>query len=330
MSSVNGIKTFYAGEALEAKRRVKIMTASPATVTDPPEVVYADAGEDHIGITEYAAADGELVAVKLNNASGSMEACCDIGSAIARGTTLYGAADGKVSDTASGSAMGIALVAGVTDGDIIEFQPWGVKSTTGATVSIADSGSYTEKANVEDAIQEIYKHLTTIQGFIPIPLTSLRECSDLAVGNTAANGGVLASDTTPVLGPAVASPLDGCQVVYWAASNNDAVMFQVPLPPDLNEAKDLVLHMRIKSAGTTNAVGFTSKAYFNEGDTVVEDTGQTNQTATWAEKTLTIAAADVPAGAQTLTMQLTPAAHTTDIMYLSALWLEYAKSILTS
>ncbi len=328
MSSVDGIKTFYAGEALAAKCRVKIESG---TVKDPPEVVYADAGEDHIGITEYAAADGDLVAVKLNNASGSMEAVCTIDSAIARGTSLYGAADGKVSDAASGSVMGIALQAGVSDDDIIEFQPWGVKSTTAASVSIADSGTFTLKATVEDALQELYQNAISVQGFIPIALTALRECTtSLAVGAITANGGVLASDTTPVLAPAVASPLDGCQVVYWAASNNDPVLFQTPLPPDLDDTADLVLHMRIKSAGTTNAVGFTSKAYFNEGDTVVEDTGQTNQTATWAEKTLTIAAADVPSGAQTLTCMLTPAAHTTDIMYLSALWLEYKTKIKTS
>jgi len=330
MSSVNYIKTFYAGEALAAKRRVKIDTSSPATTTDPPEVVYADAGEDFIGVTEYAAASGALVAVKLINAPGTFEICCDIGSAIARGTVLYGAADGKISDTSSGSAQGIALQAGATDGDIIECLMWSVKSTTAASVSVADSGNFTTAATVEAALAEIYQSLISIQGFIPIPLTSLREVADCAVGNIAANGGVLASDTTPLLGPAVDSPLDGCQVVSWAASNNDAVMFQVPLPPDLNEAADLVLHMRIKSAGTTNAVGFTSKAFFNEGDTVVEDTGQTNQTATWAEKLLTIAAADVPAGAQTLTVQLTPVAHTTDIMYLSALWLEYKTMIKTS
>jgi hypothetical protein len=62
----------------------------------------------------------------------------------------------------------------------------------------------------------------------------------------------------------------------------------------------------------------------------VADTSETNQTATYAEKIATIAAADVPAGAQTLTVGLTPAAHTTDIMYLTALWIEYKKKLMTS
>jgi hypothetical protein len=106
-------------------------------------------------------------------------------------------------------------------------------------------------------------------------------------------------------------------------------MFQTPLPPDLDVASDLVIHMRILG-GTTDAVGFTSKSHFNEGDTSIADTGTTNQTASYAEKTITIAAADIPAGAQTLTCELTPAAHTTDVLQMSAIWIEYTGTLLTS
>lgn len=157
--------------------------------------------------------------------------------------------------------------------------------------------------------------------FIPVSLMALREATNFDVSNIAANGGLLASDTTPVL-DAINDATDGCQRVTWASSNNDQVVFQVPLPPDLDTDKDIVLHFRIKSAGTTNAVGFTVDSFFNEGDTKVVDTSETNQTATWAEKIATIAAADVPAGAQTLTVGLTPVAHTTDALYLSAVWAE--------
>ena len=71
-------------------------------------------------------------------------------------------------------------------------------------------------------------------------------------------------------------------------------------------------------------------SFFNEGDTKVIDTTTTNQTATWAEKIATIAAADIPAAAQTITLGFTPIAHGTDTMELSAAWLEYTKIILTS
>jgi hypothetical protein len=158
---------------------------------------------------------------------------------------------------------------------------------------------------------------------------SLREASSMAVGAIAAACGVLGSDTTPILKP-INGATDGCQNIEWVESNNDPVIFQVPLPPDLDDEADIVVHTRVKSAGTTDAVGFTVDSWFNEGDTKVVDTSETNQTATWAEKITTIAAADVPAGAQTLTVSLTPVAHTTDHMYLSAVWLEYKTKIKTS
>jgi hypothetical protein len=130
-----GVKTFTAGEALAAKRRVQIKSG---TTTTPPEVDYADAGADFIGVTEYAVGNGELVGVKLNSSPGTFECVCTIGASIARGTVLYGANDGKVSDTSSGTAQGIAMEPGVEDA-IIEVAFWNVKATTAATVSIADS-----------------------------------------------------------------------------------------------------------------------------------------------------------------------------------------------
>lgn len=115
-----GKKTFKAGEALEANRRVKIESG---TTNDPPEVVYADAGEAYIGVTEYAVADGDMVAVKLKNADGTFEIECDIGTAIARGATLYGAADGKVSDTVSGTAQFTSMQAAGANNEHIECLP---------------------------------------------------------------------------------------------------------------------------------------------------------------------------------------------------------------
>lgn len=164
----------------------------------------------------------------------------------------------------------------------------------------------------------------TVQGFLGIPLNTFREASAFDVGNIAANGGILASDSTPIL-DAINGATDGCQRLLWAASNNDQVVTSLPVPPDLDYNQPLVLHTRIVSGGTTNPVGFTVDTFFNEGDTKVTDTSQTNQTATYGEKTTTIAAADIPSGAQVITIGLTPVAHTTDSMALTAAWLEYTK-----
>ena len=196
-------------------------------------------------------------------------------------------------------------------------------------VGVEDSGSLITAATVEAALAEAFQHIRSIQAFIPIPLMTLREATNFDVSNIAANGGLLASDTTPILS-AINDATDGCQRVQWVAANVDQVIAQVPLPPDLDVSADLVLHMRIVSGGTTDAVGFTVDSFFNEGDTKVVDTSETNQTTAYLEKIATIAAADVPAGAQTITIGLTPVAHTTDTLGLSALWLEYKRTTLTS
>lgn len=324
----NQIKTFTAGEDLAAKRRVKI--DSSASTADPAEVIYADAGEDFIGVTEYAASDGDPIAIKMCNAPGTFEIECTVDSSIALGTTLYGAADGKISDASSGSAQGCSVEPGtVVSGAIIEVAVWGVKSTTAGTVSHADAGNFTTAATVEAALQEIYQHLLSAQRFMPIPLNTFREATNFDVGAIAANGGILASDTTPVLS-AINDATDGCQRLAWAAANVDQIVTSIPLPPDLDVTADIVLHVRIASAGTTNAVGFTVDTFFNESDSKVTDSTETNQTTSYAEKTATIAAADVPADAQTMTMGLTPVAHGDDIMYMTAAWLEYTAKILTS
>jgi len=200
-------------------------------------------------------------------------------------------------------------------------------SMAGTGISIADSGGYYTATNAETVLQEVGAELAIYNvGCVSVPLTSLRETTNFNVGNIAANGGVLASDTSPILS-AINGATDGCQMLTWAANNNDQVIFQTALSPDLDDTADVVVHFRTKSEGVTDAVGFTVDSFFNEGDTKVVDTSTTNQTASWAEKIATIGNADVPSGAQTLTVGLTPVAHTTDKMYLSAVWIEYTKKV---
>jgi hypothetical protein len=105
----NNIKTFTAGAALEAYRRVKLSSGN---------VVYAGAGESFIGVTQRAAANGEMVPVALRSAARSYK--CTAAGAVTAGAVIYGAANGKVDDAASGTAQGTALEAATADGDIIE------------------------------------------------------------------------------------------------------------------------------------------------------------------------------------------------------------------
>lgn len=105
------VKTFAAGEVLARNRRVKIDTSGNA--------IYADAGEAFDGVTQKpAAAIGDHVPVKLKSAAGTFKVTAD--GAVTLGASLYGAADGKVSTTVSGSAQFKANDAVAADGETLE------------------------------------------------------------------------------------------------------------------------------------------------------------------------------------------------------------------
>jgi len=181
---------------------------------------------------------------------------------------------------------------------------------------------------IEGALQELAQHIQSTQHCLLIPLNAWREATNFDVGNIAANGGILASDTTPIL-EAINAATDGCQRIHWAANDVDQIVTSMPLPQTLQRGADVVFHCRIASAGTTDAVGFTVDTFWNEGDTKVVDTTETNQTATYGEKIATISTASVPSTAQTVTIGLTPVAHSTDALYLTATWLEFTGKLLT-
>lgn len=330
MPTVKEIKTFIAGEALAAHRRVRVMTDSPATVTDPPEVVYADAGEDYIGVTEYAAADGAEVACKLNNYPGTIEIECTVSSAIARGTVLYGAADGKISDASSGSAQGIAMEAAGASGDVIEVCPWGVKSTSAANVSVADSGEIITATNVETALAEIMTGIKTAQYTIAPDRISKEDGTALTV---------YAASPASV---GIAQISSKSSVIQWAANATpDGIVAHFVLPQDYDDSKDLVLHLLgcPAAASPANTPTFTVEAYFDVvGSAVSADTncggtsGEFSASTNLQEKTLTITAANAEAAPCALTLVLHPTdGELGDVdFYLAGIWLEATRKCLTA
>ena len=330
MATVKEIKTFIAGEDLAAHRRVKVMTASPATTTDPPEVVYADAGEDYIGVTEYAATDGNEVACKLNNYPGTIEMECTVSSTIARGTVLYGAADGKISDASSGSAQGIAVEAASASGDVIEVCPWGVKSTSAANVSIADALSIITATDVEGATQEIMRGIKTAQYTIAPDRISKEDGTALTV---------YAASPASV---GIAQISNKSSVIQWAANATpDDIVAHFVLPQDYDDAADVVLHLLgcVSAASPANSPTFTVEAYFDVVGTAVggdTDCGGTSSeftaVATLQEKTLTIALANAEAAPTALTLVLHPTdGQLGDVdFYLAGIWLEVTRKCLTA
>lgn len=101
--------TITAGEALAKRRLVKPSGSS---------VIYADAGDEFIGVTEYAIASAAKGAIREKNQGGKFEVTA--AAAITAGAMIYPAADGKVSMVPTGKAIGFALQAATAAGDIIE------------------------------------------------------------------------------------------------------------------------------------------------------------------------------------------------------------------
>jgi hypothetical protein len=161
-------------------------------------------------------------------------------------------------------------------------------------------------------------------GFIPLPLAQARELSSADTQNLAAHGGILASDSTPVF-DVINAGTDGQMEVTWAASNSDAIAWHVALPPDLDDASAMTFHAMALSGGSTDTPTLTIEAFFGVGDT--DAGGATGALgATEAEVTRTIAAANVEAAPDFLTITLTPGAHTTDTVILRGCWLEYTRA----
>lgn len=240
-------------------------------------------------------------------------------SAVAVGDSIYYVdADTPVlSKKASGYFVGFALGT--------------VGSGQTATINVAkvDGGAYSGSVGTSDiatgAVTAVKLAATLKTGFIPVSLNMVREVFSNAITNIAANGGILASDTTPILNY-TNGDTDSALRMAWAASNADPIVFQVALPPDLDDAAAVEIHFRAAMAGASDTPVISADTYFNEGDTKVEDDSAAVTGTSYAEYVITVAAADVPSGAQTLTCELTPGAHGTDILYMTALWVEYTRA----
>lgn len=140
------------------------------------------------------------------------------------------------------------------------------------------------------------------------------------VGNAVANGGVLASDTTPILRGAAGGI---SQEISWATGNVDKLVHEAPLPADFDPDEDVLVDLEVYS-GTTDAATFTVATSWNGGATVTDTATDSSKSATRHVITARISAADIPAGATSVTLLLTPAAHATNTIQLCGARLRYA------
>jgi len=319
MSENSGLRTFIAGEDLAENIRVKI---EGGTTMDPPEVVAAGAGEQHIGVTQFAVVDGTPVTVKITATPGTVEVVA--ADSFARGAVLYGAASGKVSDTASGSSIGIAVEAATATGDIIEMAPFAVLSTTAGTVSVADSGGFTSAATVEAALAEIYQDLLTAQATIPVPLGAL----------TYEDGTAFTKQETTTPGFAQLSNAEQVLDIPVNATA-ETFAFQVPVPQDLDDSADVVIHVLAGKSADNDSLTLDCEVYpvaaGDTGNADIQDTAAQAITQAASELTFTCGNDGVLAAPGALTAVFTlGGTNDGDAVYIYGVWVEYTRAILTA
>jgi hypothetical protein len=279
--------------------------------------VYADAGEACIGFTLGSAADGDIVTVRPINDNGTFYA--EAAEAFAVDATLYGATDGKVQDTSSGTAYFLALEAAGADGDVVEIMPFPVTATTAATVSITDTGEVITATTVDAAILELFTHNFSAQKCIPIPLAAftLEDGTPLA---KFADGDSATPGFNQVSGKEV--------VLRWNnhATPTKVAAFGITLPPDLDPAAAIAIHWRAKMSGSTDSPALEHECYLGAGDTDCAGTDdEIDGAATLTEYTASIAHGDVGGSPEELTLIFGPKASEigTDDLLVYSVWLEY-------
>ncbi len=166
-------------------------------------------------------------------------------------------------------------------------------------------------------------------GFIPLDITQLRTLvtDGVVIAATAAGGGALALDTVPIL-ERTSTTTDKSLRVVWALGVVDEVFFPpVPMPPDLDETADVTVHLVAEMSGATDTPTIDIQAWDGVGDSEMGGASDALADAI-TEVSTTLLAANIsghPTGF--LNLQLVPATHGTDAIWLYAAWIEYTKKL---
>jgi len=162
-------------------------------------------------------------------------------------------------------------------------------------------------------------------GRVNLPLDSLREINSDDITNLAGHGGIMASDSTPILERISAAADKGLQIKWVATDEAEAQFGHNHLPGDLDASQDVTVHLKLaKGSNTDTAAVIAVGAFVGTGDSNAGGNTAALAVATEAEYTVTLAAADITAHAP-LALTLKPGTHANDDIYLRDAWLEYTK-----
>ena len=203
-----------------------------------------------------------------------------------------------------------------------------------SAISIADAGLFTEAAEIEAALQEIYQHIITTKGIINIPMPTITDAGvALAVFGDASD---------PLPGFCVTAK--GLGIRWNDHANPTAVGTKVIIPPDMDITANAVLHILAAKVGATvgDATKFTIVAFNNVvaapydadddfgGDTDAMVGDAATKTVQHVTFTLVLAALAAYPAALELTLQPKDGTLGTDDVIMLAQWIEYKRKALTS
>ena len=203
-----------------------------------------------------------------------------------------------------------------------------------ALIGYEDVNSNTSETDVAGVLDELLVDATSTQGIIHVPLTSFVDPD---------GDPLIKFSGAPVPGSTIVD--SKARVIKWGThANPDLIHSQITIPPDFQDASDLVLHALMSKSGATlgdavtldvtgffQTVGALHDADADVGGTTDALTGDATAK-TVDEIILAIDAADTPAAPSSLSfsIQVTDGTLGTDDAFLHAVWFEYTKKKLTS
>ena len=236
------------------------------------------------------------------------------------GFAITGGAAGETITVRRGGRL--ESLTGLTAGSV-----YYVSATAGGITSTAPS--YARRVGQADSTTSLVvaaEIVEAVRGYIPLDLSVARELSGSATQNAAANGGLLASDTTPIF-QRVNGATDQALRLNWAATNVDELTWSFSYPPDLDDASAVEVHILAASAGATNSPTMGIAYFEGVGDSNAGGSTGAITGTTVAEYSVSITAANIGAHPNFASVSLTPAAHGTDALYLYAIWIEYTRKL---
>lgn len=164
---------------------------------------------------------------------------------------------------------------------------------------------------------------------IRFSLNDFREVTTAgAVGNIAANGGLLASDTTPILGAEATSEI---MSLAWAAGNSDIVQAETDVPEDFDGREDVLVELFVRTdnagGGGIEAASYSVLTSWDNGAQVTDTATDSTPAETFHKITATIAAADIPDAPNWVNVQLIPGTHANDPVRLAHVRFRYVPRI---